>query len=61
MVTFKPHHWEYRAFARAVSKRGFRIRVVPESGLDALRISTHIYNSKAEIERFLSAVASVLG
>ncbi len=61
MVTFKPHKKEYRAFAQAVSKQGFRIRVVPESHLDALRISTHIYNSKEEVERFVAMVAALLG
>ncbi len=54
MVTFKPKFKDYKTFAKNVSSEGFRIRQVPESHLDAIRISTHIYNSKAEIERFLS-------
>lgn len=36
--------------------RRFRFRQVPESGLDSLRISTHLYNSKAEIEEFVDAL-----
>ena len=59
MVTFKPKRWEYREFAQAVSKEGFRIRVVPESNLDAIRISTHIYNSKEELDRFLEVVRNI--
>lgn len=55
MVTFKPKNREYREFSSAVSKKGFRIRVVPESNLDAIRISTHVYNSKNEINAFLKA------
>lgn len=60
MVTFKPKRKEYREFAREVSKEGFRIRVVPESHLDAIRISIHIYNSKEEIDRFLEVVGKVV-
>lgn len=61
MVTFKPKGWEYREFAKAVSKEGFRIRVVPESKLDVIRVSTHIYNSKEEIDRFLDVIKNTLG
>lgn len=56
MVTFKPKNHDYKVFANEISKAGFRIRQVPESGLNAIRISTHIYNSKSEIDRFLKAV-----
>ncbi|UBM58595.1 aminotransferase class V-fold PLP-dependent enzyme [Marinilongibacter aquaticus] len=56
MVTFKPLHKKYQEFAQMVSKEGFRIRQVPESHLDAIRISTHIYNSKAEIDLLLKAI-----
>ncbi|MEO9886528.1 MAG: hypothetical protein ABJR05_02770 [Balneola sp.] len=43
-----------------MSKEGFRTRVVPESKLDAIRISTHIYNTKEEIDRFLEVVKIML-
>ncbi|PZX49212.1 aminotransferase class V-fold PLP-dependent enzyme [Algoriphagus chordae] len=61
MVTFKPKSMEYKEAAGLISKEGFRIRQVPESKLDAIRISTHIYNSKAEIDSFLEATKMVLG
>ncbi|MEP1307551.1 MAG: aminotransferase class V-fold PLP-dependent enzyme [Balneola sp.] len=60
MVTFKPKRRDYREFNREVSKEGFRTRVVPESKLDAIRISTHIYNSKEEIDRFLEVLKITL-
>jgi cysteine desulfurase/selenocysteine lyase len=60
MVTFKPLNYEYKTFANIISKAGFRIRQVPESGLDAIRISTHIYNSTNEIDSFLRTVESNL-
>lgn len=61
MVTFKPKKMDYQEVASLISKEGFRIRQVPESKLDAIRISTHIYNSKAEIDSFLAATEKVLG
>jgi len=36
-----------------------RIRGVAENGLNALRVSTHIYNTKAEIDRLIALVAKV--
>ncbi|SFU15846.1 Selenocysteine lyase/Cysteine desulfurase [Algoriphagus locisalis] len=61
MVTIKPKNMNYQKAATLISKEGFRIRQVPESKLDAIRISTHIYNSKAEIDSFLEATERVLG
>lgn len=61
MITFKPKTMGYQEAGGLISKEGFRIRQVPESKLDAIRISTHIYNSKAEIDSFLEAVKKVLG
>lgn len=43
-------------FAAFAAQKGFRIRQVPEAGLNAIRISTHLYNSSAEIVRFLGVV-----
>ncbi|REG82792.1 aminotransferase class V-fold PLP-dependent enzyme [Algoriphagus antarcticus] len=60
MVTFKPKNMDYQEAGGLISKEGFRIRQVPESKLDAIRISTHIYNSKAEIDSFLDATKKVL-
>ena len=60
MVTFKPKKMDYQEAANLISKEGFRIRQVPESKLDAIRISTHIYNSKAEIDSFLEATEKAL-
>jgi cysteine desulfurase/selenocysteine lyase len=60
MITFKPKEMEFKTFANTVSSKGFRIRVVPESNLDAIRISTHIYNSKSDIDKFLQATKTTL-
>jgi cysteine desulfurase / selenocysteine lyase len=36
--------------------KAYRIRLVPESGLNSVRISTHVYNSPADLEGFLGAL-----
>lgn len=56
MTTIKHKTKDYRTLANAVSKDGFRIRVVPEAGLEAIRISTHIYNSFEEINGLLKSL-----
>lgn len=61
MVTFKPKKMNYQEAANLISKEGFRIRQVPESKLDSIRISSHIYNNKAEIDNFLEATEKILG
>ncbi len=60
MITFKIKGTDYREFNSLAGKSRFRIRVVPESNLQALRISTHIYNNFDEIDRFISLVKSTL-
>ena len=60
MVTFKPKEMDYREFSKKASQNGFRIRVVPESKLDAIRISTHVYNSKTQIHDFVTFTKNTL-
>ncbi len=44
-----------------MGKHKVRTRVVHESGLNANRLSNHIYTSEADIQAFLDAVKDVLG
>ena len=52
MVGFKLLNKDSKAFANEVNSR-FRVRYVAEHGLNSLRISTHIYNNKNEIDDFI--------
>jgi cysteine desulfurase / selenocysteine lyase len=52
MLGFKLLNKDSRAFANEVNSR-FRVRYVAEHGLNSLRISTHIYNNKNEIDDFI--------
>ncbi len=45
-----------RLFGYLWQKHGLRCRPVTEQGLNALRISTHLFNSPAECERVVAAV-----
>lgn len=61
MVTFRPKKTTYQQAGNELGKRGFRIRQVPEGRVNAIRVSTHIYNSKQEIDYFLKILPEVLG
>jgi L-cysteine/cystine lyase len=43
-------------FGDTAQRHGFRIRLVKESKIDIVRVSTHIYNSMDEIDRFAQFV-----
>jgi len=45
-------------FSKALDK-GFRIRSVPENGINCIRVSTHIYNQPEEIQEFIEWVYDV--
>lgn len=44
-------------FAAFAAQKGFRIRQVSEAGLGAVRVSTHLYNTASEVDRFAAIVA----
>ncbi len=61
MVTFRsprvPHD---QLFARLLRDHAMRTRPVTEQRLNALRVSTHLFNSPAECDALVSAVADIL-
>lgn len=48
----------YKELYKACGVDHIRIRAVPENGMDCLRISTHIYNSKQDIDALIHVVES---
>jgi selenocysteine lyase/cysteine desulfurase len=60
MIAFRPKNTPYQTTGNELAKRGFRIRQVPEGRLNGIRISTHIYNTKMEVDQFLEALPSCL-
>ena len=61
MVTFRHKSIAHKEIYNALSERNFRIRSVGEHNLNAIRVSTHIYTSFEEVDRFLEAVREVVG
>lgn len=61
MVSFRPKNASYQQVGNELGKMGFRIRQVPEGGVNAIRISTHIYNSKEELDRLIQKLPGILG
>ena len=47
---------DYKKIFDACGEKKIRIRMVPEMGLNCLRVSTHIYNSKADVDKFIDVV-----
>ncbi|HRG58136.1 MAG TPA: aminotransferase class V-fold PLP-dependent enzyme [Bacteroidia bacterium] len=60
VVAFRLKNVEYTKFQTLASEAGFRVRVVPENGVNCIRVSTHIYNSLDEINQFVSFTEKML-
>jgi selenocysteine lyase/cysteine desulfurase len=56
LVTFKHEKIPYGDLQRHLDTYKLRTRGVGEGGVNALRISTHLYNSPEEVDRALEAV-----
>ena len=61
MTTFRTERVPYdRLFSYLLETHGLRCRVVTERGLDALRVSTHIFNSPEDCERVLAGTREAI-
>ena len=60
LLSFRPKNMSYQTCGNALGKAGFRIRQVPEGGVNAIRVSTNIYNTKEEVDAFLAALTQIL-
>ena len=61
MITFRTKTVPYdQLFGRLLKDHAIRARPVTEQGLNALRVSTHLFNSPAECERLVSGVEKIL-
>lgn len=54
--SFRIKGFDYHEFFKTALRKGIRVRAVPENGMDCIRISTHIYNNKQEIDLLLDEV-----
>ena len=53
---FRDPNRSYARFSSFAAQNGFRVRQVLEAGLNAIRVSTHLYNSQEEVRRFVEVV-----
>jgi cysteine desulfurase / selenocysteine lyase len=54
---FRIKEVDYAKFYKVALDNKIRIRMVPENSLNCLRISTHIYNNKEEVDQLMELVA----
>ena len=59
VIGFRLKNIPYDKFGEHATKKGFRIRLVAESHLNSIRISTHMYNNPDEVMKFIDAVKEV--
>lgn len=60
VISFRPKTMDFNTCGEALGKAGFRIRLVPEGNVNAVRVSTHIYNTKVELDSFLEELKRIL-
>jgi selenocysteine lyase/cysteine desulfurase len=61
MITFKLPGTDYRQAAVHFNEKRIRVRIVPEVGLEAIRVSFHLYNSEADVARILEEIRYLAG
>lgn len=62
ITTFKTDAMPFDELYRFLSiDHKIRCRIVTERGIDAVRISTHIFNNKAECDQVLQGVREAIG
>ncbi len=59
VIGFRLRNMAYDKFGEHAAERGFRIRLVGESHLNSIRVSTHLYNNFDEVKKFVEAVKEV--
>jgi selenocysteine lyase/cysteine desulfurase len=57
---FRIKGFDYHKFFDICYASKVRIRAVPENGLNCLRVSTHIYNTKEEVDKLMDLVRKVI-
>ncbi len=61
ITTFKTDRAPYGVlFEHLLREHNMRCRVVTEQGIDALRVSTHLFNTPSEVDRLVEAVTALL-
>lgn len=59
MCGFRVKNMDFQEVFNKLAEQNIRIRVVPESNLDSVRLSTHIYNNEEQLDVALEAIRSL--
>lgn len=59
LITFKIEGKNYKEIGKAIGEKNIRVRLVGEAGLDAVRVSFHIYNNLNEVNRILEVIDTI--
>jgi selenocysteine lyase/cysteine desulfurase len=59
MITFRFAGRENGPLCAELTGKGLRVRGVGEAGLDAIRVSFHVYNDEEEVERLLAEISKL--
>jgi len=61
MITFKIKGKDFRKVAGYLTgEKKIRVRVVPEANVNGVRVSFHVYNNEAEVERILKEIKNFI-
>lgn len=60
VISFRPITMDFNACGSELGKAGFRVRLVHEGKVNAVRVSTHVYNTKVELDAFLVELNRIL-
>ena len=59
IISFRLKNMDHNQFYAKAIENGFRVRSVPENGINCIRVSTHIYNQPEEIQKFIEWVYDI--
>lgn len=61
IITFRLKHTKSQQVCTECERNGFRLRGVGESGLNAVRVSFHLFNCESQVDRLLEFLRSLNG
>ncbi len=59
ILSFVLNSGDIKSLYGAMKKEKWKLRFVPESNLDCIRVSTHIYNSEEQLERLVHRLKNI--
>jgi selenocysteine lyase/cysteine desulfurase len=61
VIGFRVQGVDFQKIFNTCMENKIRIRAVPENKLNSLRVSTHIYNSRNDVDKFIDVLKTIMG